>query len=224
MSTLSTMSTPYHKAIEKLQSFDFIAPLAIRLYLAPIFISAGWNKMTGFEGVVDWFGNSDWGLGLPMPALMAVLVILAEFVGGIALLLGIGTRFVSISLIITMLVAMISVHAQNGWYAITPTNAETSLSSLMNLFGFWGSEASLENSQQASVRLDKAREILQTHGNYDWLTETGNFVILNNGIEFAATYTVMLLVTLLYGAGRYVSLDYWIHPAARLKDARLNSI
>lgn len=214
MSALSTALIPYNKTIHKLQSLDFIAPLAIRLYLAPIFISAGWTKITGFEGIVDWFGNSDWGLGLPLPALMAVLVILTEFVGGIALLFGIGTRVVSLSLIVTMIVAMVSVHAKNGWYAITPTNPETSLSSLMNLFGFWGSDASLANSQQAGTRLEKAREILQTHGNYDWLTETGNFVVLNNGIEFAATYTVMLLVTLLYGAGRYVSLDYYLNPSA----------
>ncbi|WP_019673648.1 HvfX family Cu-binding RiPP maturation protein [Psychrobacter lutiphocae] len=214
MSFASNTLRPFNAVISRLESLDFIAPLAIRLYLAPIFISAGWNKVTGFDDIVQWFGNSDWGLGLPMPMLMAVLVILAELVGGIALLLGLGTRFVSFSLIITMLVAMFSVHWVNGWYAITPTNPDTSLSSLMNMFGFWGSEASLENTNEAALRLDKAREILQTHGNYDWLTETGNFVILNNGIEFAATYTVMLLVTLFYGAGRYVSIDYWLNPSA----------
>jgi uncharacterized membrane protein YphA (DoxX/SURF4 family) len=51
---------------------------------------------------------------------------------------------------------------------------------------------------------------LQTHGNYGWLTEHGSVVILNNGIEFAATYFVMLLVLFFYGAGRYVSADHWI--------------
>ncbi|WP_296402612.1 DoxX family protein [Psychrobacter sp.] len=214
MSFVSTTLRPFNGVVSRVELLDFLAPLAIRLYLAPIFISAGWTKLMSFEDIVQWFGNSEWGLGFMMPTLMAVLVILAELVGGIMLLLGIGTRFVSLSLIITMLVAMVTVHWSNGWYAITPTNPETSLSSLMNSFGFWGSEASLTNSHEAALRLDKAREILQTHGNYDWLTETGNFVILNNGIEFAATYAIMLLVTLFYGAGRFVGLDYWFNPSA----------
>ncbi|MEF1306676.1 AraC family transcriptional regulator, partial [Vibrio owensii] len=34
--------------------------------------------------------------------------------------------------------------------------------------------------------------------------------MLNNGMEFAATYFVMLLVLFFYGGGRYVSLDYWL--------------
>ena len=41
-------------------------------------------------------------------------------------------------------------------------------------------------------------------------------MILNNGIEFGATYFIMLLVLFYFGAGRLVSLDYWV---ARLIDA-----
>ena len=214
MRTTNQSINPLNKLTQHLESLDFIAPLAIRLYLAPIFISAGWNKVTGFEDIVGWFGNSEWGLGLPMPTLMAVLVIIAELIGGFALLLGFGSRGFSVMLLITMLVAMFSVHWQNGWFAITPTDPETSIASVMNTINFWGSDASLANSHEASLRLDKAREILQTHGNYDWLTETGNFVILNNGIEFAATYAIMLLVIIFYGGGRYVSLDYWLNPSS----------
>ena len=33
--------------------------------------------------------------------------------------------------------------------------------------------------------------------------------MLNNGIEFAATYFIMLLALLYLGAGQYVSVDYW---------------
>jgi uncharacterized membrane protein YphA (DoxX/SURF4 family) len=51
---------------------------------------------------------------------------------------------------------------------------------------------------------------LQEHGNYDWLTEYGNFVVLNNGIEFAATYFVMLLALFFIGGGKYLSIDYWL--------------
>ena len=56
----------------------------------------------------------------------------------------------------------------------------------------------------------KRQDILREHGNYSWLTGRGSLVILNNGIEFAATYFVMLMALLALGGGRYVSLDYWL--------------
>ena len=37
---------------------DFIAPLLLRLYLAPVFYMAGSQKYNGFEGTVEWFGNT----------------------------------------------------------------------------------------------------------------------------------------------------------------------
>jgi uncharacterized membrane protein YphA (DoxX/SURF4 family) len=51
---------------------------------------------------------------------------------------------------------------------------------------------------------------LQQQPDYDWLISSGKLVVLNNGVEFAATYLVMLLVLLVYGAGRWLSLDYWL--------------
>ena len=60
------------------------------------------------------------------------------------------------------------------------------------------------------MRLGAARELLREHGNYAWLTEHGNLVILNNGIEFAATYFIMLLALLCLGGGRFVSADYYL--------------
>jgi uncharacterized membrane protein YphA (DoxX/SURF4 family) len=69
---------------------------------------------------------------------------------------------------------------------------------------------SLQNSEGVGQRLAAAKNILRRHGNYSWLTEKGSFVILNNGIEFAVTYLIMLLSLLFTGAGRWVSADYWI--------------
>lgn len=63
---------------------------------------------------------------------------------------------------------------------------------------------------EAVERLDRAKSILQEHGNYGWLTEHGNFVVLNNGIEFAATYFIMLLALLYLGSGK-AGLDYWLN-------------
>lgn len=184
-----------HTLLETTRKFDFLGPLALRLYLAPIFWMAGSGKLQHIDSTIEWFGNSEWGLGLPFPALMAWLAALTESSGAILLLIGFGVRYISIPLMITMAVAAVTVHWQNGWLAI----AEGPSSLFAN-----------ERTIGAIERLDKAREILQTHGHYEWLTEHGNFVVLNNGIEFAATYFIMLLVLFFTGAGRYASIDYWI--------------
>ncbi|MEX2516216.1 MAG: DoxX family protein [Gammaproteobacteria bacterium] len=184
--------------LDKTRALDFLAPLLLRLYLAPIFWIAGTNKLDGFlpdANTVAWFGNPDWGLGMPLPWLMTFLAAYSEVLGAIALLLGLAVRWMSIPLLTTMLVAVLTVHWKNGWQAIAD--------STMCLFNCEAAEA-------AAVRLDKAREILREHANYQWLTEEGSFVVLNNGIEFAATYFIMLLVLFFIGAGRYLSIDYWL--------------
>lgn len=181
--------------LDRTRSADFLAPLLLRLYLAPVFWMAGMNKVNGFDNTVAWFGNPDWGLGLPMPWLMAFLATSTEIAGAVLLLTGFGVRWVSIPLMITMLVAAFSVHWKNGWQAISDSS-----SCLFNCDGVYA----------AAERLDKARDLLKEHGNYDWLTESGSFVISNNGIEFAATYFVMLLALFFIGSGKYVSIDYWI--------------
>ena len=181
--------------LDKTRKVDFLGPLALRLYLAPIFWMAGAGKFSAFEDTAAWFGNPDWGLGLPFPTLMAFLAAGTETLGAIMLLFGLGVRWISIPLMFTMLVAIFSVHWQHGWQAIADTK--------FCLFN-------CGDAQEAALRLDKAKEILQEHANYSWLTEQGSFVVLNNGIEFAVTYFIMLLVLFFIGAGKYASLDYWI--------------
>ncbi len=174
---------------------DFLAPLFLRLYLAPIFWMAGVSKLAHFSDTVEWFGNSEWGLGLPLPWLMAFLATTAEVVGAVLLLIGLGVRWIAPPLIITMLVAALTTHLQHGWQAIADP-------------GFCLFDCA--DAIEASKRLDAAREILQAHGNYDWLTEQGAFAILNNGVEFAVTYFIMLMALFFIGAGRFVSIDYWL--------------
>jgi putative oxidoreductase len=171
----------------RLQHLDGLAPLAIRLFLVPVFWMAGTRKIAGMEQTIEWFGNPDWGLGLPFPALLAHLAAYTEVVGALLLLLGLATRWISIPLIITMLVAIFAVHWDHGWAAIADSG-----------------------SSEIAVRLGTAKELLMEHGNYAWLSEKGSLVILNNGIEFAVTYLVMLLSLFFSGGGRYVSLDYYL--------------
>jgi uncharacterized membrane protein YphA (DoxX/SURF4 family) len=179
--------------LDATRTIDFLGPLALRLYLVPVFWVAGTNKLSGMENVIAWFGNPDWGLGLPAPFLMAWLAVGAEVLGAIALLVGLGTRWFAIPLMVTMLVAVFSVHAKNGWQAVADPQSP------------WASA----DVGGAMERLDKAKDILKEHGNYDWLTETGNFIVSNNGAEWGVTYFVMLLALFFTGAGK-LSLDHLI--------------
>lgn len=190
----------YQKILITLQRLDFIPLLLLRLYLTPVMMQAGWTKLQNFDSTLSWFANPDWGLGLPAPALLLSLVILLELGGGLALLLGLFTRLTALGLSITMLVAMLTVHAKNGWLAIADASS-------------WLADGTIfrnEAVMAAAEKLAKANEVLQQQPDYDWLVSSGKLVVLNNGIEFAATYLVMLLVLVVYGAGRWLSLDYWL--------------
>ena len=89
---MQTLQNYYQAFVTHLKIFDGIPALLLRLYLAPVFIMAGFSKtqllsedVTGFSAImadpniIAWFGNSEWGLGLPYPALLANLVIFVEF-------------------------------------------------------------------------------------------------------------------------------------------------
>ncbi|WP_323845124.1 DoxX family protein [Microbulbifer magnicolonia] len=180
------------------RALDWLGPLALRIYLAPIFILSGWNKVQHIGDVAAWFGNPDWGLGLPAPLLLAWLAALTELLGGIALLLGLGVRLAALPLMFTMAVAAVTAHWQYGWSALPD----------QTLVMPW--EWRRDLIAEGAARKDKAVELLKEYGNYDWLTEAGSFTVLKNGIEFAATYFIMLLALLCSGAGRFFSLDYWV--------------
>jgi putative oxidoreductase len=180
--------------LDATRAVDWLAPLALRLYLAPVLWMAGTMKLAGFADTVAWFGDAEWGLGLPFPTVMAALAAGAEIGGAIALLLGFAVRWACLPLLVTMAVAALAVHWDHGWLAISEPS------------GLFANERTMA----AAERLAKARALLQEHGNYDWLTEHGSFVILNNGIEFAVTYFVMLLSLFFTGAGSRLSLDGWL--------------
>ena len=179
---------------------DLIGSLLLRIYLVPVFWVASNNKWNPFDSesslqsTIEWFGNPDWGLGLPFPALNAYMAWSAEYFGAILLALGLATRWICIPLMFTMIVAAVTVHIDHGWQAIHDPMSP-----------FASADAG-----DAIERLSRAKDILREHGNYSWLTEHGNFVVLNNGIEWAATYFIMLMALLFLGGGKYISADYWI--------------
>jgi uncharacterized membrane protein YphA (DoxX/SURF4 family) len=192
-----TLATRARNLLDKTRKAEFLAPLLLRLYLVPVFWTAANNKLNPFsmqstlQPLIDWFEH---GLGLPFPKLMASLAWATEYFGALLLLLGLATRWISIPLMCTMIVAAGSVHWHNGWQAVHDISSP------------WASV----NAPAALTRLGEAKQILQQHGDYERLTEYGNFVVSNNGIEWAATYFLMLLTLFFIGGGRYASADYWL--------------
>ncbi|MCP9291728.1 DoxX family protein [Gracilimonas sediminicola] len=82
-----------------------LAKLLLRIGVGVIFIIAGWSKLSGIEGVQGFFGN----IGIPLPGVMAWVVALVEFVGGIMVLVGYKVEIPGILLAFTMLVAILTV-------------------------------------------------------------------------------------------------------------------
>ncbi len=200
----------YQAALKKLEHLDFLPLLLLRIYLAPVFIKAGYGKLQlgndeagvfqkllADPGIVSWFGNPDWGLGLPAPDFLAFMAGWTEFLGGWLLLLGLFTRLFSVALMFTMVIAAVTAHWEFGWHALPESKLTVP----------W--EWRTDLIEEANVRKQAARSLLKRYGDYHWLTEAGAITVLKNGIEFAATYCLMLMVLLFAGAGRWFSLDYW---------------
>lgn len=194
---LLNASARAHSLLDESRRLDFLAPLALRIYLAPIFILAGWNKLKNAENVAYWFAS----LGIPMPELMTWLAGATELVGGICLILGLGVRWIAGPLMVTMVVAAATAHWENGWHVLPEQELTVP----------WEWRGDLIS--EAQERKSAAISLLKQHGHYGWLTEAGTFTVLKNGIEFAATYFIMLLVLFFIGSGRFISCDYWFKRA-----------
>lgn len=86
------------------------AALILRVSSGALFLAHGLMKVMVFTipGTVGYFES------LGLPGFLAYLTILAEVGGGLALILGVGTRAVALALIPVLLGAT-WVHAGNGW-------------------------------------------------------------------------------------------------------------
>jgi putative oxidoreductase len=79
---------------------------AARLLLSILFLVAGFGKLTGIAATAGWFGS----LGFPAPTLVAVLVGLLEFFGGLAILVGFKARIAALALAAFTIAATLIAH------------------------------------------------------------------------------------------------------------------
>ena len=80
--------------------------LGVRLYWGWQFFQTGKGKLGNLEQTAEFFVS----LGLPAPKLQAMLAGGTECVGGLLLLIGLGSRFTAVPLMFTMLVAYLTAH------------------------------------------------------------------------------------------------------------------
>jgi putative oxidoreductase len=93
--------------------FDILV-LLVRVYLGYVFIPSGWAKILGGQEKWMWLGQQMGNLGIHFaPILWGLAATAAEFFGGIALLIGFGTRVAAFFLAFTMFVAVIF-HIKNN--------------------------------------------------------------------------------------------------------------
>src|SRR6201988_4442151 len=85
---------------------EWIAQLLVRLFVGYFFMETGWGKLHNLDGFAHRFA----GWGIPYPYFNAALSAYTEFIGGWLTIIGLGTRLISIPMIINMLVAILKVN------------------------------------------------------------------------------------------------------------------
>ena len=94
---MSTMIAP---------AYNPVLPLAGRLLMATIFLVAGIRKVLGFAGTVGYFAK----LGFPAAEAFAVIAIVIELGGALALIIGWRTRWIAWLMILFVAIATAMAH------------------------------------------------------------------------------------------------------------------
>jgi putative oxidoreductase len=130
-----------------------VAPLLLRLVVGAIFIIHGYQKLFGgLEGFEGFLAS----LGVPLVGAVALMVAILEFFGGIALVFGLLTHWVSKLLAIDMFFAIVLVHLKNGFsvanggYEFVLLLLATTLSLMVTGAGKWSLDEKMSNHKAQS--------------------------------------------------------------------------
>jgi len=89
----------------------------VRVVMGFVFFAHGAQKMLGWFGGPDFDGTvQTFSQRMGIPVMVAVLAILAEFLGGIGLVFGLLARIASFGIAVNMIVAVLLVHLRNGLF------------------------------------------------------------------------------------------------------------
>ena len=99
---------------ENLQS---VALLLVRFILAYTFFAPAMMKWADIGATASWFEY----IGIPLPTLNAYMAASTEMAGVVLLTLGLFSRLITVPLLITMFVAIATVHGTNGYHVISET-------------------------------------------------------------------------------------------------------
>lgn len=101
---MQTITNLYGLLIRIANSLQSPFLLVVRLYWGWQFAQTGWGKLGNINRVINFFTS----LGIPAPALNAWFISGLELVGGILLIVGLGSRLIALPLVIDMIVAYIA--------------------------------------------------------------------------------------------------------------------
>ena len=122
-----------------------------RLLLAAVFLPAGLSKLSGFEGTVGYIAS----VGLPMPTVAAVVALVVEILGAIALVVGFQTRIAAAVLAVFTLVASVFFHA---FWAAAPEQAFIQQLMFFKNIGLIGGLLVLVSSGAGAWSIDAKKE------------------------------------------------------------------
>jgi len=88
--------------LDIVKRIEWLGPLLVRVTLGIVFLGTGWGKLHSLDQITEFFDS----LHIPAPHAQAIMVSTIEFVGGILLIVGLGTRIVSLLLVGVMAVAI----------------------------------------------------------------------------------------------------------------------
>lgn len=98
------------RAFDWLGRQKWVPLLLARIAMAGEFIPSGWGKLHDLGKLTAYFAT----LGIPAPGANAAASATTELVGGVLLLLGLGTRFAAAALTVVMTVAILTARIQDA--------------------------------------------------------------------------------------------------------------